>query len=254
MTFNNKVKTILTIAFVSCFLFSNAQNQMITRYFDSSWKACSQDTAFFFTQFVKADTLYRSTSYWMGSKKLHCVSGYTDTNFTKAVGLQVAYYENGNKSDSTHFASNGGIQTTYHYRENGTLAYRAFYDKAADELKGENYDSIGKRIPGFFTFQKGAIFADGTEGWVDYLSSHVKSNVPVKKGAPPGNYTVVVSFLVNKEGKVTEVTALNDPGYGTAEEAERVIKNSPSWIPAIQNDKNVVYRQKQSITFQVTKN
>jgi len=47
---------------------------------------------------------------------------------------------------------------------------------------------------------------------------------------------------------------MNDPGYGTAEEAVRVIKNSPSWIPAVQNNKNVNYRQKQNITFQVSKN
>jgi len=57
--------------------------------------------------------------------------------------------------------------------------------------------------------------------------------------------------LVDKEGKVIDVQALTQPGYGTSEEAIRVIKNSPNWLPAIQNDKPVIYRQKQDITFQV---
>ena len=70
-------------------------------------------------------------------------------------------------------------------------------------------------------------------------------------GAPPGNYTVVVSFLVDKEGNISEVKAENDPGYGTADEAVRVIQRGPKWKPAVQNGRNVIYRQRQSITFQV---
>ncbi|MDB5230286.1 MAG: energy transducer TonB, partial [Chitinophagaceae bacterium] len=45
-----------------------------------------------------------------------------------------------------------------------------------------------------------------------------------------------------------------DPGYGTAAEAVRVIRKSPKWEPAQQNDHYVSYRQKQSITFVVEDN
>jgi periplasmic protein TonB len=48
------------------------------------------------------------------------------------------------------------------------------------------------------------------------------------------------------------VQSLNDPGFGTAGEAVRVIKKGPAWTPAVQNGRNVIYRQKQSITFQVS--
>jgi protein TonB len=72
-------------------------------------------------------------------------------------------------------------------------------------------------------------------------------------GAPPASQlTVVVSFVVDKEGNVSEVKAENNPGYGTAEEAVRVIKKGPKWIPAVQNNRNVMYRQRQSITFLVS--
>ena len=67
-----------------------------------------------------------------------------------------------------------------------------------------------------------------------------------------GNYTVHLFFLVLKDGTVTEVEALQDPGYGCAAEAVRVIQKGPKWRPAIQNGRNVIYRQKQNITFQVT--
>jgi len=57
---------------------------------------------------------------------------------------------------------------------------------------------------------------------------------------------------VDKHGKVSEVKAIKDPGYGTATEAERVIAKGPNWIPAVQNGKKVIFRQKQNITFQVS--
>ena len=78
--------------------------------------------------------------------------------------------------------------------------------------------------------------------------------MPIENGATSGKYTVIVSFVVDKEGTISDVQAENDPGYGTAAEAVRVIKKSNKWIPAIQNGRNVIYRQKQSIAFLVNDN
>ncbi len=77
-------------------------------------------------------------------------------------------------------------------------------------------------------------------------------DLPVNKGAPPGKYTVVISFIVDKEGALSDIKAENDPGYGTAEEAIRMIAKGPSWIPAKQNGLKVIYRHKQSITYLVS--
>lgn len=116
----------------------------------------------------------------------------------------------------------------------------------APKVQAEDYDKE------FKTVQIEAKFPGGAGAWQKYLERNLNSNVPVDNGAPPGNYTVVVSFLVDKSGNISEVQALNDPGYGTAAEAVRVIKKGPAWIPAVQNGRNVIYRQKQSVTFQVS--
>jgi periplasmic protein TonB len=88
--------------------------------------------------------------------------------------------------------------------------------------------------------------------WRSFLERSLRADVPQENGAPAGrNYTVIVSFIVDKDGTVSQVKAENDPGYGTAQEAVRVIKSSGKWVPAIQNGRNVVYRQRQQITFQV---
>ncbi|MDB5231431.1 MAG: ferric siderophore transport system, periplasmic binding protein TonB [Chitinophagaceae bacterium] len=115
----------------------------------------------------------------------------------------------------------------------------------APKQQEEDYDKE------FKTVQIEAKFPGGQGEWRKFLERNLNSNVPVDNGAPAGNYTVIVSFLVDKDGNISEVRAENNPGHGTAEEAVRVIKRGPKWQPAVQNGRNVIYRQKQSITFQV---
>ena len=80
----------------------------------------------------------------------------------------------------------------------------------------------------------------------------MNSDIPVQNGAPPGKYTVFVTFIVAKDGAISDVQAENDPGYGTKAEAVRVIQKGPAWKPAVQNGRNVIYRHKQGITFVVS--
>lgn len=104
----------------------------------------------------------------------------------------------------------------------------------------------------FYVVQIPAEFPGGMNGWRNYLERNLNSDIPVSNGAPAGRYTVVVSFLVDKSGVISDVVAENDPGYGTKAEAIRVIAKGPSWKPAIQNGNKVIYRHKQSITFMVS--
>ncbi len=103
----------------------------------------------------------------------------------------------------------------------------------------------------FTIVQIPAEFPGGLNGWMKYLQRNLNSALPVDNGAPAGKYTVVVSFIVDKNGGISDVVAENDPGYGTKAEALRVITKGPNWKPAVQNGRNVIYRHKQSITFQV---
>lgn len=106
----------------------------------------------------------------------------------------------------------------------------------------------------FTVVQIAAEFPGGLAAWQKYLERNLNRDLPVDQGAPSGKYTVTVSFIVDKTGNISDVKAENNPGFGTAEEAVRVIKKGPNWKPAIQNGKNVIYRHKQNITFLVAEN
>lgn len=104
----------------------------------------------------------------------------------------------------------------------------------------------------FRSVQIAAEFPGGIKEWQKFLERNLNSELPTENGAPVGVYTVVVTFIVDVDGKVSDVKAESDPGYGTKDEAIRVIRKGPKWIPANQNGRSVKYRHKQAITFKVS--
>ena len=101
-------------------------------------------------------------------------------------------------------------------------------------------------------FTKVEVDAKYPGNWGNYLLRNLDPQVPIDNGASPGNYTVVIQFVVDVAGNVSDVKALTKHGFGMEQEAIRVIKRSGKWVPAIQNGREVKAFRKQPITFQVT--
>ncbi len=141
--------------------------------------------------------------------------------------------------------------------KNGVIEINAVNESVNAALSAETVTNGDDNEDYYKEFTKAQIepkFPGGQQAWIKYLQRNLRAEVPYMAHAPNGTYTVVVSFLVDKEGTISEVKAENDPGYGTAEEAVRVIKAGPRWTPAVQNGRNVIYRQKQPFTFLVVNN
>ena len=90
-----------------------------------------------------------------------------------------------------------------------------------------------------------------TGNWINFLKKNLNAETPVNNGAGPGRYTVVIQFVVDKEGNVSEITPLTKHGYGLEEEAVRVLMKAAKWEPAIQNGYKGKAYHKQLITFEV---
>jgi len=61
---------------------------------------------------------------------------------------------------------------------------------------------------------------------------------------------VVVQFIVDKGGMVSDVEAISGP-QELRDEAVRVIKKSGKWTPAVQNGRQVKSYKKQPIVFRL---
>ncbi len=105
----------------------------------------------------------------------------------------------------------------------------------------------------FSIVEKEAEYPGGFDAWKKYLSKKLKSDIAVKNDAPSGFYRVMIRFVVNKDGSISDVKAISKCGYGMEEEAIRVIKSGSKWIAAEQNGKKVNAYHHQPITFVVAK-
>jgi hypothetical protein len=87
--------------------------------------------------------------------------------------------------------------------------------------------------------------------WIDHLSAILRPYIEkaAKKGMKAGTYTVQVKFLVERDGSINYVEALNDPGYGLAKGAVKAIKTGPKWVPGQENGRSVRSYHTQPITF-----
>jgi len=96
-----------------------------------------------------------------------------------------------------------------------------------------------------------AEYPGGSAAWAKYLRNNLDANTPVDNGASEGTYTVVVRFIVSKDGSISDVVAETKHGYGMEAEAMKIIKKGPRWTPAQQNGRMVNAYRRQPITFVV---
>jgi protein TonB len=113
----------------------------------------------------------------------------------------------------------------------------------APKVVEEDYDKVFTKV------ENPAEFPGGAGEWARYLQKNLRYPESAIDNGTQG--VVRVQFVVDREGNISEVQALNDPGEGLAEEAVRIIKKGPKWKPAEQNGRKVIYRHIQAVTFRL---
>jgi protein TonB len=88
-------------------------------------------------------------------------------------------------------------------------------------------------------------FPGGLEKFYKYVGNNYR--VPEEEGIKG---KVFVTFVVEKDGSLTDIKVVRDIGYGTGAEAIRVLKKSPRWNPGEQNGKKVRVLYSLPITIQ----
>jgi periplasmic protein TonB len=91
-------------------------------------------------------------------------------------------------------------------------------------------------------------YPGGTAAWARYLNKSLKYPQEAIDNEIQG--TIVVQFIVDKEGNVSDVEAVSGP-QELRDEAVRVIKKSGKWTPAVQNGRQVKSYKKQPIVFKL---
>lgn len=92
----------------------------------------------------------------------------------------------------------------------------------------------GMPIP-YETVETQPQFPGGVSEFIKFVGKNFKASE--EEDAPSG--ILKVSFVIDTNGSIGEIKIINDLGYGTADEAKRVLLTSPRWTPGNEDGKPV---------------
>jgi protein TonB len=78
------------------------------------------------------------------------------------------------------------------------------------------------------------VFKDGMEKFYKYIAKNFK--MPEEEGLKG---KIIVEFIIETDGSISNFTVIQDIGYGTAEEVARVFKDCPKWLPGKKDGQTV---------------
>lgn len=98
----------------------------------------------------------------------------------------------------------------------------------------QNIDSTTtkKDTTRFFRVEKVPEFPGGIDKMIEYFTKNLKYPKQAKADGTEG--TVFVSFVVERDGSLTDIKIKKSLSPETDSEAIRLVTNSPKWIPGMQ--------------------
>lgn len=81
----------------------------------------------------------------------------------------------------------------------------------------------------FVVIDEDASFPGGEKARIKFISENLKYPIDARKKNIEG--TVYIAFVIEKDGSISNAKILRDIGGGLGEEALRVVKMMPKWIP-----------------------
>jgi len=91
----------------------------------------------------------------------------------------------------------------------------------------------------------------GAQGWISYLQKNLIYPEDARHQHISGK--VQLSFIVEKDGSISDITVEQSAGHGFDEEAVRVLQQSPVWQPGIKDGQPIRIRYRLPVNFQMVK-
>lgn len=166
-------------------------------------------------------------------------------------GVYKAYWTNEQLKSEGNYINEKPVGIWQHFYRNGELAIKENHNELG-EVTGGLYFDQHRKVLSHLNVVEAPSYPGGMPAFYEYVKRSMKYPAAAIKNKI--ETTVVLSFLVNKEGQLSEVKAIPNPDASTAmvNEAIRLIKDSGKWIPGKELGETVDLRQLISIKFSLT--
>lgn len=170
--------------------------------------------------------------------------GYTptiDKKFVANVTSSIYYSVFGDAYDEGNI-KNGKRDDVWKNRyATGMLQYTETY-KDGKLISGESVDKEGKHYQ-YTSLEKSAEFPGGIQAFYKYLGLTIRYPADARVNNIQGR--VYATFVVQKDGSLTDIKILKSPSNDLSDETVRVLKLSPLWTPGQQ--RGIAVRQQYTV-------
>lgn len=120
-------------------------------------------------------------------------------------------------------------------------------DIAVNTNESEEKKEVANKV--FDVVEQMPSFPGGNDALMKFLQENVKYPVVAQENGVQGR--VVVSFVVEKDGSITDVKVVRSVDPSLDKEATRVVKSMPRWIPGKQNGAAVRVKYNVPVSFRL---
>ena len=120
-------------------------------------------------------------------------------------------------------------------------------DIAVNTNESEEKKEVANKV--FDVVEQMPSFPGGNEALMKFLQENVKYPVVAQENGVQGR--VVVSFVVERDGSITDVKVVRSVDPSLDKEATRVVKSMPRWIPGKQNGAAVRVKYNVPVSFRL---
>ncbi|MBR5061115.1 MAG: energy transducer TonB [Prevotella sp.] len=120
-------------------------------------------------------------------------------------------------------------------------------DIAVNTNESEEKKEVANKV--FDVVEQMPSFPGGNDALMKFLQENVKYPVVAQENGVQGR--VVVSFVVEKDGSITDVKVVRSVDPSLDKEAARVVKSMPRWIPGKQNGAAVRVKYNVPVSFRL---
>jgi TonB family protein len=140
---------------------------------------------------------------------------------------------------------NPGIQNGHKVRVHYSVPIQ--FALAPDNVASTNVNAKSDSGPVYSSVEQAPGFPGGEKAFGQYLANNVKYPAKARENKTQGR--VIVTFVVEADGSLTNARVIRGIGDGADEEALRVINASPKWTPGMQDGKKVKVQYTVPISF-----
>jgi len=254
----NKINLGLIIFLIAISPVIHAQESTDKLYvFDANWKGTDVQHAQYLLRIKKiSDSTWQWDTYNILGPLIK-TELFKDPDGNVAEG-QVYFYNASGSIDSIHNYKNGLAHGEWYYKNdtgrvtivkvfsNGILREERnlIMEDSINNLRGTNEKEGDSK-----TIEKESEFPGGQQGWAKYLNKSVLYPDRAYNNKIQG--MVQVQFIIDTNGNVIEPRIAKSVEFSLDEEALRLIRRSPKWIPAEQKGRKVKSYKLQPVVFQL---